>query len=195
MDYVPLDRSFWDKKPVNTGRGFNKFEMLGEYLRKCFPGWEFGVFSEDDIEDRRAIEGYIVLTPQHLRGAQDGWNSEVAVRFGLREVDGGLMIGRREDKLFICARPLDWGKQRRQQIFAESELSYDRARLGKAAEIKRQIGGGVDLGTSLVETSSQVPPESFNEGSNEDHSVYVNADQAAAKAGRKPGRPKTGGTE
>lgn len=186
MEFVPMNESYWTDKPVDVSRGINFIEVAGDYLSTVFKGWQFAVFTEADIEDRRAIEGYIVMTPQHMEKAIKDWNNGVSMRFGFREQDGAVMIGAPEDKLFVCARPLDWGNRRRSKVFNNSEDAFDAARYGKAKEIKQSMGRGFNLGVSLTESTSQTSPDGYTEGSGDESAdVYTNADKQASRRGRK----------
>ncbi len=153
-----LDESLWDTIPTASGRGMNPLAHLTKFLETIIPGFEFGLFTEDDLEDRRINEGYVVLTREQWEAIAP-WNEKTAFRYNIKENKGALMW----NKNFICARPKKWGELRRQKLQSEPDMRYEAARRGKAAVIKDQSPDGISVGSSIVETVSMVPPEAFKE--------------------------------
>src|SRR3972149_2667724 len=160
METRKLDKSMWDKVPVDSNRGFNVHVHLTEFLKQIFPGFEFGFFVKDDLEQRRTTEGYEPINLEYWNDVQQ-WNQKVAFRHGLTpEAATGLIM---QDKNYVCLRPLEWGQRRREQISREENARYQAARRGKAAVIKDRAPEGISVGSSLVETVNAVPPEVFHE--------------------------------
>jgi len=193
MNPMKLDKTIWDKIPVNSSKGFDPLFYLAQVIEKTFPGFEPGFFSDEDVESRRVEEGYIVLTKEHWVDVAD-WNERVALRYGIREENGGL----RWKNLYICVRPKDWGARRQAKKIQESEERFAVAATAKAREIASVAHGpGVlDTGAAKVETHSPQPPELYADsgwdGSEASQEVFENATKSKPEPVQKrgPGRPK-----
>lgn len=169
QDNIALE--MWDQIPVESNRGMNIIAHLDKVLRKLFPGFEFGFFSEADLQDRRVHEGYVALTLDAWQSVAE-WNENVALRYGLSDSHGAMKQGSN----FICRRPVEWGNKRRKYVIDESNRRFNQARKAKGGEIHQAMGGRFDVGSSLVESRSALPPEIYSEGdSDETEAIYTNA--------------------
>jgi hypothetical protein len=188
MEYVPMNKDLWAKKQIKSNSLVDPYRAASQYLAVVFPGWTFAFFTGEDVEKRRLDEGYIVIVPDHFKEAKQEWNSEVSMRVGFKEKDGGIMLG----DCYVCGRPLDWDKKRRRQVQRESEDRYSLAARGRASMVKDKVGGGVEIGASFTETQSNAAPWDFTEGSRgeDGKAEYTNASEALEKAKPKAGRPK-----
>ena len=182
MESRKLDEANWDKRPVSSNRGFNPLVHIAKFIEEIFPNFETGFFVKEDLEDRKIHEGYETLLKSDLEDL-DRWNDANAERFSIvpNGVDGKLMW---EDN-YLCIRPKKWGDLRRRQVMYESQVRYNAARRGKAADIQQQLGArGLALGSELVESANPMPPEIFSEGEDK-KDVYQNAIQERNDAQQK----------
>ncbi len=175
MEVRKLDPSFWDKVPVESNRGFNVQEHLAKFLAQVFPGFVFGFFTKDDLEHRRVMEGYEPISKEYWEAVQP-WNDKTAFRHGMHLQDGVIM----QDKNYVCARPLEWDKRRRDQVNREENAKFQAARRGKAAVIQDRSPEGVFIGSSIVQTANVIPPEVYKEPDTPDEDlkgidVFTNA--------------------
>ena len=190
MDIKPTELSVsqWDGVKVSINRGMRDDLVLKSTLNKMYPEFEFGLFSEEDLDDRLSNYAWVVMTAAHWR-AKDAWNDHVGARHGLKEKDGALMY---KDS-YVCARPITVGKDARSKVIVQSEESYARARGTKAKDIKQGISKGdeVPVGQSLSETTTTKPPAdplSYRE-SDHDEGEHV-YDDSVEPVAKKKGRPK-----
>lgn len=181
MEAKELSPELWSQFPINSNRGFNPLVVIEKAVEGVFPWAKVSFFSAEDLDDRMATEGYVVLTPAHWSKYGD-WNKNVAIRYGLSEKDGGL----KWKELFVCVRPKDLDAKRQAYVMEESEKRYAVAADAKAREIA--VATGAKTGSSSQERYSPADPATFNEG-NEDEAetdATTNAGQAPVRRGRPP---------
>lgn len=180
-----LDPSFWDRIPVASAKGFNPMVHLRTAVETAFPDFTLGLFSEEDLENRRVHEGYVVLTRAHWPESED-WNNKVALRYGLKETDGGLTW----KNLFLCVRPTDWGERRRKKVMLESEERFALAADAKAREVAQSVGKpGLDTGSAHSEIRTPQPPELYQDGSWDAKEASQDVYDSATKAKSSPSAP------
>lgn len=153
-----LDPAFWTNIPVGSKKGINPLIHLQAYLSKLFPGFEFGFFSKDDLEDRRSQDGYVLITTEHWNAVEE-WNEHVAERYALSDKNGALCW----KNLFVCARPITFGDSQRNATHEESERRYRAAKTGTPFRIQERSAVGISVGAVSKDTASEVDPEKFTE--------------------------------
>lgn len=181
METLKLDPMIWDKFPIQSNRGINPLVVIEEVMKGVFPWAKVGFYSAEDLDHRMRAEGYVVVTPAHW-AYESEWNDNVALRYGLKVINGGLAW----NEMFLCVRPKDLDAKRHAYTMQESEDRYAVAADAKAREIQTAVG--VKTGSSSIETYSPIPPTAFGSEGNEDEAetdVTTNAG-AAPKRGRPP---------
>lgn len=184
---VELSESQWADVKIAINRGVRGDLALKATLNRMYPRFEFGLFSEEDLDDRVSNYGWVIFTAEHW-AAKLAWNEHAGARHGIKEKDGALM----HKDCYICARPINIGDTVRSKINTASEDQYERARGSKAKQIKVTAPSGeeVPVGQSLTETTTNRDPAnplSYRESdADEGPHVYGEGEAEPPKRGRRP---------
>lgn len=185
---VELKMNEWNEVNEDFNRGLDMQVILRRTLAKMYPGFEFGSFSEDEIDKRLSANWRVFTLGNWLAKAE--WNNHVAGRYGLKEKDGALVF--REN--FICVRPIHIGDKDRKKLIEISEETYQRARGSQPQNIKKAMAsrGDVPVGQSISETfTSNEPsdPIAYRE-SDADEGEHVYDDTVEKPRRGRPPKPR-----
>lgn len=140
----------WDDIPYLTAgyRDFNVEQHFPLMLKKILPGFDFGFFTPDDMDDRKT-KGWVPLKPEYLG---DDWRSHAPLKFTTELSDKGGYL-KFKNKI-LCFMPTDKRVQVRRKMNERAETRY-RA-VAKGVKETRQVDGRIKVAESELELKKQL---------------------------------------